>query len=696
MDSNNPFSSSQRTGALPVTAAAARFASVRPPVPAVISSSASSVMVVGVGAGGGAADVANPFGVPRSAPTTGPATLASLIVEWCAAAGPTLYTGAAGAGGDASDSGSDAIPPTTAFPLPLRFLRFCSRVPPAVPPTSLSAGSSIPMELEEALAATATRRFTAVAARVPPAAQCLATGLVMGGALAPRDVALVRCRAASLAALRKYTSLIAESGVVLRALAAEGGPDAAAAAVHWLVIVADALRGAGLWREAVFVSSALVKALRTHLTNTKETEIKATWTPAPTRIQCSQSWLAAPGFLPESEVVGPSPPPDIGVFIDAALALVTLEGRSFYTTAATPPDTISKGSRAMTRALVAIAGIASGALGDAGHAVGAANAATDAAAAAGEALAAATTEGAAPVAKISDCGSGGGGAAKTGLPEWIAAGCALLGVARTHRAAARDAEAAEALHALFGIPAWHAAGDLLIAAAAGTVGVNDVAALSPATAYAVGVLGAVRGGEALAVGRFAEALQLFEAAALALVRRFLPTGGGESGGVGVGGGVGGGAGGGGSVAAAAAAASATSSLAAASTCCAPADGGASLLQPHVGALATVAVPSSFLPDPLELLGEVLLGTAEALRRLPPGVANPGAPPVAVAAGLLEAAVRAAPCAMLRAPLVVALTGLYDAGRDPVSAAAAKRLLAGVAHAYGLTHLETASFRLPAL
>ena len=78
-----------------------------------------------------------------------------------------------------------------------------------------------------------------------------------------------------------------------------------------------------------------------------------------------------------------------------------------------------------------------------------------------------------------------------------------------------------------------------------------------------------------------------------------------------------------------------------------------------------------------------------------GVSTAAAPPVTVATTLLEAAVRMHPCAVLRAPLVLTLTGLYDAGKDQMSASAAKRLIAAIAHNFGLTHLETNKFRIAA-
>ena len=63
--------------------------------------------------------------------------------------------------------------------------------------------------------------------------------------------------------------------------------------------------------------------------------------------------------------------------------------------------------------------------------------------------------------------------------------------------------------------------------------------------------------------------------------------------------------------------------------------------------------------------------------------------------LLEALVRSCPAVCLRAALASALTGLYDAGRDAMAAAAGKRLLAALAHAYGLGHLDRADFRIVA-
>ena len=697
MDANNPFSSSQRTGALPAAAAAARFASVFPPLPSVIaSSSITSASIVAV-----PADAANPFGgghtrVPSLGGGGGPVTLVSLINEWTLTPGPVLTV-----------TSSEGVP----APAPLRFLRLAVRAPPPTPPTSLNSASPIPFELEEALHAAALRQYAAIVARVPPATECLATGLVMNGRLLARDLALLRCRASALTSLRRWPILIQEVAVVLKALSNEKGTDAAVAAMHWLVIMADALRGCGMWREAVFVSSATIKALRgwfvaedSPLKNEKNNNNNMKRLPTTpvttTPSSLSTSWLSVPGTQTidlqqqqtSSDIIGTSIDAAISLLInEGALSLLPIGDRS----SSSASSSSGTGSRATTRVIVVIAGIASGALGDAGHALGAANSATDAAAAAAEALAIATTADGTP----NDAPSPNTSASAlldvdivtpSGPPEWVSAGCALLGVARTHRAASRDAEAADALHALFGIPAWHAAGDLLLAAAAGTVSGSDVAALSPATAYAVGVLGAVRGGEALAVGRCSEALPLFETAAVALARRFLPTTPSTpppppttttTPNIFV-----------------SAAEIAKLSLAAASVCVTPSDGGASLLQAHVGAISSSAVPSSFLPDPLELLAEVLLSVAECVRRLPPGITlgPPGLPPVAIAASLLESALRVSPNSLIRAPLVTGLTSLYDAGRDPVSAAASKRLLAGVAHAYGLTHLETSAFRITAL
>jgi hypothetical protein len=398
----------------------------------------------------------------------------------------------------------------------------------------------------------------------------------------------------------------------------------------------------------------------------------------------------------------------------SALALLAAHG------AAVPP-------RAAARHALVAAGLAAGALTGAGFPAAAAAAAEGAVAATSALKAAAEADTAAQAADVMVASatqrlSGGDGGLLWALQcpsEWVTSGLALIALARSARAVARgggaggaegpagagaagaaggarpagaargDAEASAALASLFSIPQWRAAGDLLVAALGGTVGASELTSLSPATAFAVGVLGCSRGAEALAVGRPGEALPLFEAALVALSRRFLPlpgeAGGGPPGPF----------------------PPASLTLARASALCTGSAGGLSLLPPRAGGggaaggsvLASAPLPRGFLPDPADLIVEAAVGACEALRKLPPGAPAGGAsapptPPIVVATGLLEATLRAAPSVLLRPGLLHSIAMLYEAGRDAMAAAAAKRVLAAIAGAWGVSNMGPEVFRLP--
>lgn len=73
--------------------------------------------------------------------------------------------------------------------------------------------------------------------------------------------------------------------------------------------------------------------------------------------------------------------------------------------------------------------------------------------------------------------------------------------------------------------------------------------------------------------------------------------------------------------------------------------------------------------------------------------SPSQAALSLAVPLLEALVRGAPRRYLRPDTAAALAGLYDAALDGAAATRSKRVLHGVAQAYGLTHLPTTAFRL---
>ena len=712
-ESHNPFSAAGRTGALPPAAAAARFASTvpaqqRPPPPPVDASSAQNPFTATAPGGSTAtpsSGVQQNAGAAPAAPVV--KTLAMLVADFSSVPGPSLVS-------------DDGAPSPLMSPLhPLKLIRFISSAAPAAsqlpPPVLTTAANAALPVLTEMIAAASAQQWSRVAASVPPFYElCTAAASVT-----PTILALSRLRVAALFSLRRWLPAVEETSAALAALvraaaavrASGDVADVATATCVWLLLHAESLRIAGLWREATFVAHAVLRSLRVR---------DAATAAATPRSVGAQSWVAPLSSASENSSGS-------GADVASATSGATVGADSVGVICDTAIDVIAQNAPSLSpqeaaRLIVDAAGVISAALSGAGFALAAANAATDAAQATAALLRESTGVVAAGVgdSRVSEGGGGGNGAsdgingavesptlqslapspggsaaavaagvgagdgaaawARDGPPAWVSAGLALIAVSRTHRSVNRVAEARSALDALFNISPWRAAADLLLAAVAGSVATGDLAALSPATAYAVGVLGVVRGSEALAIGRAADALPLCEAAVVALSRRFLPPSVGALAGA----------------AATAAAVSAASTLSRASHSCTAALGGASLL-PARAPPANASLPRGYAPDPMDLLVEALVCAAEAVRRLPPGasagVAATAAPPVTVATTLLEAAVRMHPCVILRAPLALTLTGLYDAGRDQMSASAAKRLIAAIAHSYGLNHLETSSFRI---
>jgi hypothetical protein len=629
---------------------------------------------------------------PALPPVPAARSLAALVDDYRVQSGPVL---------------SCSRPPasTVPAPLPMRLVAYASAPPlpaQAPPPPPPAAAAPPPaLSLEDAVALSRQQQWARVLAGVPPACELLPAA----GAPAPVALGLLRCRAAALAGSRRWGAAVEDAARVCAVLAggaaapADAG-DAAAAAAAWLCALADGLCAMGLWREAVYAAHGVCRALGggDGGAGGGESEVGEGG---------EGGWLEPAGGGGGGGGCGNGPPaaaPAVAAAARSALAFLARHA------GAIPP-------RAASRYALVASGIVAGALTGAGFLSAAAAAAGSAAAATAALAAAAAADAATQAADMvaasavgrATGGDGGLQWALSGPSEWVVAGLALLAFARTQRALARggggggeggggggggtpprppaavraDAEASSALASLFAIPQWRAAGDLLLAAVGGTVGASELCALSPATAYAAGVLGCVRGAEALAVGRPAEALPLFEAALVALSRRFLPlpveAGGAPPGPFD----------------------SAALSLARASAVTTGSAGGLSLLPPRgAGALASAHLPRGFLPDPADLLVEAAVGAAEALRKLPPappagGSVTPPTPPIVVATGLLEATLRAAPGVLLRSGLVHTIAGLYEAGKDAMAAAAAKRVLAAIAGAWGVQHLGPDVFRLPA-
>ena len=639
----------------------------------------------------------NPFSAPRGLPQQQPQaspqappqvkTLGMLVSEWQAAPGAAL-----GAAHPAAAC--------TPSPPPLRLVAFCSSAPPPPlpPPAAAAAAAAEPPPLCDALLLARQQQWQRLVGCGPAAQQLLPAG----AALTPGALALARCRLGALAATRRWLCAVEESSHVLQALARHcssgsgDSGDAAAASAVWLCLHAEALRACSLWREAFYVAHGVVRALQL---------------PAPagsSGVGGSSSWVAP---LDAGPAAGAAAAGGAAAAAPEAAAVAATAAAVEGALAALASGSAAIAPRAAARLVILAGSVCAAALTGPAFYLGAANAASDAAAAVASRLRSPPAPAPAPPPSpplLLQLAAEDGGLhwALEAPPEWVSQGLALLGCVRTHRTIGREEEAKAALGALFALPQWRAAGDLLIAVTqGGSVGSAELAALSPPTAYALGVLGCIRGGEALALARPGEALPLYEAAIVALASRFLPVAGG-----------GGGGGGGGGPAAAAAA---SASLLGASSCLASSAGGQTLLPVRPGgggssgasgsapsAAAPGAgaggggAPQGFLADPCDLLVDAAIGAAEAVRRLPPpalsstSVQQPP-PPIVLSMTLLEALVRSCPAVCLRAALASALTGLYDAGRDAMAAAAGKRLLAALAHAYGLGHLDRADFRIVA-
>lgn len=104
-----------------------------------------------------------------------------------------------------------------------------------------------------------------------------------------------------------------------------------------------------------------------------------------------------------------------------------------------------------------------------------------------------------------------------------------------------------------------------------------------------------------------------------------------------------------------------------------------------------ALSFQVLPSLADVAAAAAMSLSAPLTRLGAGTARSAHHQAAALA--LDALVRSAPAALLRADTAGVLCGLYEAAVDAAAAARAKRVLQAVAARYGLTHLAPSSFLL---
>ena len=109
-------------------------------------------------------------------------------------------------------------------------------------------------------------------------------------------------------------------------------------------------------------------------------------------------------------------------------------------------------------------------------------------------------------------------------------------------------------------------------------------------------------------------------------------------------------------------------------------------------LASSITYLSPIPDPYDLLNDLILAIVDCIRRGPPAGALP---PSSIALDFLHASIRSQPVMMGRPTCTVpSIVGtLLETSRDPATALLAKRVIQGVAIRYGINHIDPTVFRL---
>jgi hypothetical protein len=412
---------------------------------------------------------------------------------------------------------------------------------------------------------------------------------------------------------------------VLAACKGDGvAPSLPAALAAFLLLLAEALRGVGAWREAIFTSHGLLRVVSGAITPEADGEggaeaITGTYVSSETFSDSPAAPIAeqALSFLQRGKAFPPSHLPRI-VCAAAMSTAETLSGAGYHSAAA---NALSSGATALT-ALCAAAGEGDLAMTEAGEWAGFALRCASAA------------------------------------RPWLWTGVLLTAQTALARSRSNDADGAAAAAALEGLHGWKQGVALLptLTAEPTTLPASALEGAPLGAQYVGAVVGVQRASALLVAGKLAEATATAETAA---------------------------------------------ALAAYVVRCACAPVVAADESPDASAVLggngdagiAAACLMSAGPDPSDTLASALCVLAECLKRGRPIPAGPGggAPimPTAIAAGLLECAIRACPSLLVRESVVSALTTLYDSGRDPSSAQLAKSTLRGVAGRFGLSVDERA-------
>lgn len=476
------------------------------------------------------------------------------------------------------------------------------------------------------------------------------------------SVARARCLLAALAGLKRHPESLSESTAALSSFltsmapttttgsGAGEGTGGLAALATFLLLHAEALRTAGHWRECVFVAHGLLRLLVACVDGVRTEGAEA---PALQEVGgAAATWASAQPFSD-----APTAPL-------AERCLAFLQKRC-----------ASLPSSHMPRLLHAASSCASSALQEAGYMVVSAAALAEGCTVLAALAKAADATGAVMYELSSP--STGRGPSSCSLPQalaegqsWLFAGLAQLSLAAVYRNNGKEAEANAAAAAVDTLPGWSRGvallSSVLAAVSPGPMAVQAVQVENAPSGdrYTAACLAVTKAAAAMAAGKPQEALLLAECgiigAASVVKHMLLPYVTGRDGPV---------------------------------TASPPTQAGEEDLA-LLGNTADTAAAcvGGWATDPADVLIACLLIASESTRRLgtaPAGVA-PGA--YAVAMGMLEAAVRAAPALVLRPELVTALCTLYDSAKDHASAAGSKRLLYNTAQRFGLG-LEPSVFKL---